>query len=202
MGQRSQIILLSKGQSSYNEDKYYLEGVWHNQWHFGIGFLSSLNDLLTTWETAKRKLKQDKSNLMEYRNTSLANDLIEFVNVVDYPYTRRYSKLEISYEENRKCKDIFDVTSNFCDNNNGYIILLVDGDKLYYDIIGGTENFDDEIRVSAKKYLRTFYPTDEEIKSRRFNIKEARGFNVKEVKGIIENINSFKRFDSTKIKLN
>jgi len=42
--------------------------------------------------------------------------------------------------------------------------------------------------------LEAFYSNDEEIKSR--------GFNVKEVKGIIENINSFKRFDSTIIKLN
>jgi len=184
MGQRSQIIVLGK-----TTDGIYLESTYHNQWMYGSGFLNMLKDVLFTWDNGVKKLKA-KDKWYPWQSSKLLDDTISFCNTKYFPECRGY--FETTREIKEQPKSIEEILSSQ-DNNNGYILLLRDEDKLSYDIISGEEDTDEEERISAKEYLKLFYKNDEELS------KE--GFNPSDIEQLIIEINSYKRFDSSKIKL-
>jgi hypothetical protein len=191
MGQRSQIIVLEKHYNCYaNElagksEKIFVRAVYHNQWCYGGGFLSMLNDVLGAWNKALKANAKEKYSRMP----SVAN-AIEYCNTKTFPDIRGYYDITSEgYKDKKTIKDVF----KFCDNNNGFIVLLLDGDKLSYDIVSGTEDTKVNRRVTALQYLRLFYKTDDEII--RAKMEPA------EIDKIVASISEAKRFNSFKVKL-
>jgi len=184
MGQRSQIILLRK-----DEEGIKVQTAYHNQWRYGIGFLSTLEEILKAWDQGIGKLEKEE-RLYDWQLGNLAEKVIEYVNVKDFPDVCGYS--EIQNERYPKDKTIQELIKHF-DNNNGFIILLLDGKKLSYDIITGDEDADENRRIDAEGYLRLFYKTDKEI--------VATGLDLEEVNEMIENIKTKERFNSEEIIL-
>ena len=190
MGQRSQIILLKK-QEEDKKEKNIVLSVWHNQWHYGGSFLSMLSSVLDTWEKGIKKLKKENS-FYDWQIEQLIENTIRYCDLKDFPYYRKYSKI-LEYGAFKEVKTIEEVFES-CDNNNGYIILLLDGDKLSYDIITGYEDAKENISVSAKEYLELFYKTELEVKNA--------GFTPKEMNEILKTIDKSGQFDSQEIILN
>ncbi len=184
MGQRSQIIILNDGGKTKAESNVRVQAVYHNQWHYGVGFLSTLHNILEVWGKGIKKL-ESKNELYEHTLGRLLENAVDYANVKDFPHTSGYS--EITNEGFDKCKTLREVLGQ-CDNNNGFIVLLLNGKQLSYDIITGNEDAGENKRISAKGYLRLFYKNKEDLKS-----------NLKEVEKMIADIQAQKRFDSDKI---
>lgn len=186
MGQRSQIIILEKNSST---DKIECRKIYHNQWSYGVGFLSNLNDLLKIY---KEKLKGINQNDLgsDRLISELKWNLVDYFNMVDFPETKGYSKNEFESKEIHKIEDAF----KYCDNNNGYIILYFDGEKLLYDIITGKEDANYEDSISPEGYLKLFYKNDEDLK-KYFKTDKA----VKEIKETIESLNQAGSFASQEV---
>lgn len=191
MGQRSQIIVLKKVYNCYENElkgkceKIVVRSVYHNQWQYGAGFLSMLNDILVAWNRAQKWGKKKK-----FVRMPSIDETIEYCNAKEFPVIRGYSN--ITGEGFKDRKTIEDVRK-FCDNNNGFIILLFDRDKLSYDIVSGTEDTVVEKRVTARQYLKLFYKNNNELIKAKIEPAE--------IEKIIANIGSAKRFNSFKIKL-
>ena len=182
MGQRSQIIVLRE-----SEGEIVIQAVYHNQWRYGIGFISTLGEILKVWEKGIKKLDK-KNRLYDWQLPNLLERAIDYANVIDFPDICGYS--EITSEGFNDCKTIGEVFHR-CDNNNGFIVLLLNGKKLSYDIITGDEDANDNFSISAEGYLKQFYKDDE--------ILEKRGANPKEIKSLLKEISEKTRFDSEKI---
>jgi hypothetical protein len=195
MGQRSQIIVLrkiEKGACDYiRGDKFAKRGaisvqsVYHNQWKYGGGFLQMLVDILGAWNLALKTEKKEK-----YFRMPSIDEVIQYCNAKEFPNMRGYSDIT---SEGFKDKKTVEEARKSCNNNNGFIILLVDNDKLSYDIVSGAEDTEVEKRVTAKQYLKLFYKNDDEINKA--------GITPAYVEKIIANIDAAERFNSFKIKL-
>lgn len=184
MGQRSQIIALEKGARNGKEE-ISVRAVYHNQWCYGAGFLSMLNDILGAWNLAKETSKKEK-----YFRMPTLRDLVHYCNSKDFPHMRGYWEIT---DEGFKDKKTIQKVFEFCDNNNGFIVLLLDGDKLSYDIVSGTEDAEVNRRISAEKYLQLFYKTDDEMVKAEIDPAE--------MKKILANIAEVKRFNSVEVVL-
>jgi len=187
MGQRSQIIVIDKDKEEGNR----ILGIWHNQWMYGVRFVKTTWELLYFWKKAKADLKKTG---YDWQRTTHIHNLIKYVDVLDFPECKRYFNQNNKEKELSKCKTVQDVFKNLVDNNNGYIILYFDGNEIAYDIVSGTEDTDEEKRITAKEYLALFYPDDNALKES--------GFSLNEANQILKEIEKFKRINSFELELN
>lgn len=191
MGQRSQIIVLEQDQYT---KKVRCTAIYHNQWSYGVGFLNNLHDLLTVYSNTLKKIKKGAKKAYEQDRKMgvLKWHLVDYINLKDFPQTKGYSKNEFDPDKINKIEDAFE----YCDNNNGYIILYFKGEKLLYDIISGTEDTGTEKRISPDKYLELFYSNDWDLKNAKFTKS-----NIKAIKLMVKELNEFDRFNSRRLAI-
>lgn len=189
MGQRSQIIILE--QDRYTK-KVRCTAIYHNQWCYGVGFLSTLHELLTTYNDLLKKIKKGKEKgfAQDRKIDNLETHLVQYINLKNFPEIKGYSRNEFEPETINKIEDAFE----YCDNNNGYIILYFKNQKLYYDIISGKEDAKKEVRISPEKYFELFYGNDSDLKRTGFTKS-----NIKKIKKMVKELNDFMRFNSRRI---
>ena len=185
MGQRSQIIVLEKRVRNGKEE-ISIRAVYHNQWCYGAGFLSMLSDVLNAWDLALKTKKKE-----EYFRMPTLRDTINYCNSKEFPHLRGYYDItDEGFKDKKTIRKVFE----FCDNNNGFIVLLLNGDKLSYDIVSGTEDTEKNGSITAKQYLSLFYKTDDEMIDAKIEPAE--------MEKILANISEAKRFNSFEIVLN
>lgn len=183
MGQRSQVIIKTPevyyNDNNGNNHKGRIT-VLHNQWLYGQSFVMAAARIVESLEHQLKRAKEDGSpvywdkmiqHAMQYAQAlSIDHVLSPFREVYDWKIPYPMSRAETFNAGDTKPLSEFESMEDFLshfDNNNGYILIEVYGNKqkgykVRFDLLSGLEDTPLIERKTPYAYTRLFY-TDREV---------------------------------------